>query len=362
MSEKLRGVSKGSLVIRIAVALLVMAVIGMGVRSKFRKKTVEQVEEAPERVVDVRTMVVAVRQLADTVQLPGVLEPRQDVHVANEKPGRIVEMAVELGDSVKQGDLLWRVNDDTRAAVVKRAEVEAAEAEKEWKRLESLRESGAVSIRDLGAARRARDIADAARAEAVAHMAKCTIRSPIDGTVEERFADLGEHPAEGQVVLRVVDTRRLKLVVDVPEQDVLSMSLGDPVSFVLSSLSGRTFEGPVTFVSEVGRPGSNVFNVEIEVDNAAGELKAGMIASARLVRSARDGVIAVPLSAVVPEKGEHVVFVVEEGHAVRRTVQLHAIQDQFAVLEGGLREGETLVVEGQRGLQDGRQVKEDATE
>ena len=367
MIEYIKQLRAGSLIIWGVVLLIVAAIVAVGVFSPIGKRREPAGEEpaagavAEGRVIDVRTQVVETRTLADVIQLPAVLDPWADLHVAAEKPGRITEMPVQRGDAVKQGDLLWRANDRTWAAVVRRAGIEAAEAEKEWKRFEALRETGAVSESDFDAVRKRRDLAAAALEEAQAHLAQCEVRSPITGTVEDRVMEVGEHAAEGQIVLRLVDTRRLKLALDVPEQDVLALKVGDTVAFTLSAFPGRTFEGRVGFVSGVGMPGSNAFRAEIEVDNAAGELKAGMIASARLVRSTRDDVVAVPLSVVVPERGEHVVFVVEDGRAVRRTVKLHAIQDQLAVLESGLEPGERVVVEGQRRLQDGRRIAEDGT-
>lgn len=364
MIERIKRLSLGSLMIWGVVLVLTLAVLGLGAWSSVRKRKAigrAAAEAAPEeRIVEVRTEVVATRSLADIIELPGVLKPWSDILAAAEAGGRIVEMPVARGDRVAGGDLLWRADDRVWAAASRRAAIEAAEAEKEWKRFESLAKSGAVSDSDLDAVRKARDLTAAALDEAQALLAKCEVRSPIAGTVEARLMEIGEYPAEGQVVLRVVDTSRLKLVLDVPEQNVLSLKVGGTVSFTVATARGRTFDGTVRFVSDVGQPESNSFSAEIEVNNAAGDLKAGMIAAARLQGESRDGVIAVPLAAVVPEKGEHVVFVVEDERAVRRTVKLHAIQDQLAILESGLRAGETLVVEGQRHLADGRKVQKEA--
>ena len=103
---------------------------------------------------------------------------------------------------------------------------------------------------------------------------------------------------------------------------------------------------------------SNSFLVELAVDNADGALKAGMIAQVALVRRERAGAIVVPLAAIVPRKGEHYVFAVENGHAVRKRVQIAALVGSEAVLESGVAAGDQIVVEGHRGLQDGLPIEE----
>jgi len=77
------------------------------------------------------------------------------------------------------------------------------------------------------------------------------------------------------------------------------------------------------------------------------------------MRALREGAIAVPLAAVIPRRGEHMVYVVENGVAVRRVVGLDSLAGQEAVINRGLQPGERLVVEGHRGLQDGVAVRED---
>jgi multidrug efflux pump subunit AcrA (membrane-fusion protein) len=85
-------------------------------------------------------------------------------------------------------------------------------------------------------------------------------------------------------------------------------------------------------------------------------LRAGMIAEVALVRGVAEQAIVLPLAAVVPHKGDYVVFVVEDGHAVRRLVRIDSFVGHEAVIRSGLSAGERVVIEGQRTLQDGMPV------
>lgn len=360
MKLNLRKIRKDALIIWGCVAGVVLLGVLFAFLARIKsereaQETLEKARQAEDVGVEVVVTRVKATQVSDVVRLPGVLEPWSDVMIAAEKAGRIVEMPAELGDRVEVGDVLLRVDDDIWAAIARRAEVEAVQARNEWRRYEGLARTGAVSESELDAVRKARDLSEAALDEAQSHLDDCTVRSPVNGVVESRFLEPGEFPAEGQAVLRVVDTRRLKLIVEVPEKDVTALRVGARIGFTLAALGNRGFSGVVRFVSDAAMEGSNAFRTEIEVDNADGAIKAGMIASVRLEHDPVEA-ISVPLSAVVPDKGEHVVYVVEDGRAVRSRVRLRDILDERAVIEEGLNEGETLVLEGQRKLQDGQGV------
>jgi len=153
--------------------------------------------------------------------------------------------------------------------------------------------------------------------------------------------------------LRVVDISKVKLVIDIPERDVLCIAKGDDVSFRLSAYPGRTFKGEVSSISVASDRGRNSFRAEAVVENQDRVLRGGMIANAVLKRRLRNNVIVLPLSAVVPLKGEHVVFTVKNRRARKCVVKIDSISDQHALISSGIKDGDLVVVEGQRSLEDG---------
>ena len=105
---------------------------------------------------------------------------------------------------------------------------------------------------------------------------------------------------------------------------------------------------------------TSAFRVEAVVANPAGELKPGMIASVQFKRGARDGAIVIPLAAVVPARGEHVVFVAKDDRAERRVVRIAAIAGQSAVIESGVDAGDEVIIRGHRALIDGALIQRDS--
>ena len=322
------------------------------------KKPPEKTEAEPEKPVAVRTLAIEPRTVEDALLLPARVEPLQEAHLGAERAGRVVELPVDKGQAVEAGQVLLRLDDRLWAAAVRRAEIEARDAERDLRRWKELEKTGAVSGSEYESVQRRQESAEIALDEARTMLAQCAVRAPFAGVVVDRLVEEGDYANEGQAVLRLIRLDRAKLLFDVPEQDIGALQVGQRKTFTLAALPGREFAGEIAFVSSQAERESNSFPVELAVDNADGALKAGMIAQVSLVRRERAGAVVVPLAAVVPRKGEHFVFAVENGHAVRKRVQIAALIGAEAVLESGVAAGERIVVEGHRGLQDGMAVAE----
>jgi membrane fusion protein (multidrug efflux system) len=277
--------------------------------------------------------------------------------LAAEKGGRVVELKVEKGDRVEAGQLLLRVDNRKWHDYLKQAEVESREAEKAYARFEELRKTGAVSDTDFDNVMRRRDLAAATLDEAMVNVEQCDVVSPFSGIVDDRYIELGEFANEGARVLEVVDIDTVKVVVDVPEQDVLSLEEGLEMGFVVGAYPDRTFTGKVRFVSVATRPGRNSFQAEILAENSERELRGGMIATVRVVRGVVKDAVVVPLTAVVPQRGDHVVYAVSGDRARQRIVRIDRIVGGEAVISSGLQAGEKVVIAGQRRLHDGELIK-----
>ncbi len=334
--------------------LALMAVIAVR-RARAGQAAPAAVEE--ERAVDVRVMTVEPRRVPDRVTLPATLEAWQDVLVAAEKGGRVVDVPADKGDRVQAGDLLLQLDARQWEALADQARIERADAGRTLGRYDELRQTGAVSDSDYDAVRRRFDLADNALTQALVHVSQCVVRSPIDGRVDDRLVEPGEFPAEGAPVFRVVDVSRLKLALEVPERDVSRLIPGMPVTFRLTAGGDAAGTGTIRFVAAAALPQSHAYRVEAEVDNSDGRLRPGMIAAVTLERGLLEDALLVPLAAVVPERGQHVVYLVRDGRAVRRVVVIGAILGDAALLGSGVEPGDRLVTEGQRTLQDGRRVR-----
>ena len=308
-------------------------------------------------------MVLEPQPVADTVDIPGRLDPWQSAILAAEQEGRVFDILVEQGDVVKKGQALLELDSRLWQEAEKKADLAIQETEKDWARWTELKKTGAVSVNDYEDIETAKDRAVIALNEARVMVSQCRVASPFDGVINARLIEEGEYANKGAAVLQVVDTGRIKLKLNVPERDIMRIQPGQAVPFAVPAYPGVVFTGEVTFVAAVASPDSNTFALEARVDNTDGRLKGGMIAQVTLTRGVREQALTVPLAAIVPKKGEHVVFLVKDQRAERRVVQIDALVGADAVVVGGLQAGDEIVIEGQRTLQDGAllDVRRDAT-
>jgi membrane fusion protein, multidrug efflux system len=342
-------------------AMLLIAVIGLclaGIVLLAAFRRTRPVPEAPpEQKTIVTTLTAEARAMDDIVVLPGRIAAAKDLWVAVEQSGRVEEMAADEGEAVRAGDVLLRVDDRLWKAALERAELQAQDARRDLRRMTELRDSGAVSGSDLESVTTRAALAEIALRDTRVQWERCAPTAPFDGTVEERRVSRGEYVQPGMPVFRLVAADRVKILFDAPERDVSAIRTNAVFRFRLPSAPAQRFEGTVRRVATVGKRINHAFEVELTADNPAGLIRPGMIAEVEVKRGTIDDAVILPLQAIVPSKGEMVVFVVEEGRALRRIVRLGAILDAHAVVREGIRAGDEVVLEGNRAVVDGTAVQ-----
>lgn len=339
----------GILILSIVVVIVLMA----------SKKPAKQSEAPPERATPVKVMLMKPRSITDSVSLPGRVESFEDIEISTERAGRIVEVRVKKGDLVTKGQILLRLDDSVWQVNKQRAEIEKREAEKDAARWQELKKTGAVSDSEYDNVIARRDLAAAGLESAVVEIWHCEVRSPIDGIVDDSYVDDGEYAREGMAVFRIVSTKMVKVIVSVPERDVLAVKAGDVMKFGVSTISDNVFTGRVSFISSQADRQSNSFNMELIAENMDGILKGGMIAEVKVIRGEREGAMIIPLAAIIPRKGKHIVFVANKDRAVASVVNIDLKTGFEAVISSGINEGDNVIVDGHRGLADGSLIKVD---
>lgn len=339
----------GTILLWGAVALIVTGMVCL-VLVQPQKSSLPPPAEKP---VVTRALTLSARSVTDLVVLTGRIEPLREATLAVEQEGVIAERAVDKGDRVTAGQLLLRSDPRLWQTAVAQAAIAQTDAERDLRRWQELRRTGAVSDSDYDAVTSRYASAEVVLDEARVRLLQCDVRAPFGGVIDARWVERGEFAARGREAFRLVDVAQVKLRFAVPERDVRYVRTGVPVEFTVAADPSATHTGRVTFIATVASQQSNTFDVELTADNPGGRLRPGMLADVRLVRRVIETGTVVPLAAVVPRKGEHVVYVEQDGRAVRRVVQMVVIMGDEAVLSSGVAIGDRVIVEGQRTLQDG---------
>jgi membrane fusion protein (multidrug efflux system) len=341
-----------SILFPLTLGAIVVGIVFLAISPK-PSKPIPIVVEAPTAV---RVQAARATSLPDIVELTGRLAPDEAALLATEKPGLVRKIHVDKGVRVKKNDLLLELDSTLWTTAARKAELALADVERELARWKELAASGAVAASDLDRLQTQRDLAVETVAEARANVDKCLVRSPADGWIDQRLLSEGEFAPEGAAAYRFVKLNPINVQFDLPERDVRALALDMALAFTLDD--GQTARtGTVSFVARAASPENNAFRVELTVPNTDEALKPGMIARIAVTRRQFEHAIVAPLSAIVPHKDVHVVYVARDGKAVRRIVKLGGLLGEGAIIEDGLQEGDEIIVEGNRTLSDGTAVK-----
>ncbi len=276
--------------------------------------------------------------------------------------------------------------DPTRVAEVGSARVALELAEKELRRFERLIETGDVSRSSYDQQRARRDqlreqyeaaltvarqnyagvetaqaAADAARtqiAQARKAIADAVVTAPISGYVAERPADLGEYVATSSRIATIVRTNPLRVRIDIPEQVVSSIQVGQSVSVTVSSYPDRSFAGRVHHIAPNVTANSRTMTVEAQVENVGDALKPGQFATVRILLPESTPAVLVPARAVRTESGTSYVFVIKDGRAEQRIVQLGQAEGDLVEIKSGVVADELVATSGVETLSDGLAVRQ----
>jgi membrane fusion protein (multidrug efflux system) len=209
---------------------------------------------------------------------------------------------------------------------------------------------------DHAAARSRIESAAAALEEARLWLRRSEILSPIDGAVSAAFHEQGEIVEANKPLFTLVATARVKAVFPLPERDASVFAPGMPAAVTVASLSPEPIAGKVALIGVAADQATSTYRMEIELSNADGRLKPGMLAKLRILRRVVDGAVTVPLFALIRSEGGTHAFVYESGAARRREVTAGILEGDRQQILSGLAAGDLLIVKGQRELEEGQKV------
>ena len=357
------------------------------------------------------TVKVAIEQVKKTpiveaVTANGKIQPEKEVKISPDVSGEIVELHVKEGDFVQKGVLLFRIKPEIyvsareRAAAAvnsskaRQAQVEAQliQAELSYNRNKKLFDENTISKSDFEQAESQYKVAkaekesalysvkssEASLREANENLVKTTVYSPMTGTISSLSVELGERVIgatmmTGTEVLRVADLNRMEVVVEVNENDIIRVKLGDTAKVEVDAYLDRAFKGVVTEIANSAKTttitSDQVTNFEVRIlilresyadlvsEKNPSPFRPGMSASVDIFTSRKADILTVPIQAVTTrtdttkteaagaEDIRTLVFMSDGKYALARDVKT-GIQDNVNIeILSGLAEGDTVIVQ-----------------
>lgn len=365
------------------IAVVVIAIIVFQVFSKQRQKDTDV--QAVDKALPVTIAAVVQHEFREEISAVGTLKAREVSPLSPKVAGTVTGVLVDVGDRVKNGQVVIRLDRTNLDLAVKqvRAALAAAEAailqanaqferaEKDYIRATELLKERVIPQSRFDAVEAAfktaretvssvtaqRNQAKAALGSALEHLNDTDIRSPITGTVVERNVEIGQAVAPGVQLLRIVDQTSLKADIDLPEGDIGRVAIEATAMITVDSFPEEEFSGKVIVINPMVDRQTRTFRVRIQVPNQAGKLVDGMFAKVKLFMGKRR-TLSVPRDALqrLPGSGTYYVFVVDGKKAVKRTVQVGVIEEQLAEVRDGLAHGEKVVTSGAGRLRTGAEI------
>lgn len=287
--------------------------------------------------------------IVETVSATGKIQPEVEVKISSEVSGEIIALPIKEGQQVKKGDLLVRINPDlyesgvnrsvasmsTTKAGLSQADAQVKEAKSNYDRNQKLFEKGIISKSEWDRIVSAYEVAVANKqsayyqvqsasatvTEAKDNLGRTTIYAPADGTISLLNVELGERvlgtqQMTGTEILRIANLNNMEVEVDVNENDIVKVNIGDSAKIEVDAYLKREFKGIVTSISNsasTALTADQVTNFKVKVrilkesymDLLEGKpenfspFRPGMTATVDIITKRKENIVAVPISAVV---------------------------------------------------------------
>ncbi len=260
--------------ITIAIALwLASGHIGGGTKSYDNEQN-PNVASAPRTSVRIRHQTAV--EVTRNITVNGRTAPARIVELNAETDGRVVSIGVERGDRFDAGDVIVKLDQRDRRARLLQAEATVKQRELEFEARAKLMGNSYVSEAQLQEAKALLEAANTELTRARLDVDYMVIRAPFDGALQDRQVEVGDFVKLGDPIATIVDDRTLVVSASIAEYEAHFVRKGSPGTAKLAT--GQTVSGTIRYIAPVATEATRTFDVELEIDNADGLLRAGMTA------------------------------------------------------------------------------------
>lgn len=284
----------------------------------------------------------------------GRTAPARIVELNAETDGRVIGIGVERGDRFEAGDVIVKLDQRDRRARLAQAEATVKQRELEFEARAKLKGNSYVSEAQLQEAKALLEAAKAELTRARLDIDYMVIRAPFAGALQDRQVEVGDFVKLGDAVAVIVDDRTLIIKASIAEYEVHFVKKGGPGSAKLAT--GQTVTGTIRYIAPVANEATRTFDVELEIDNADGALRAGMTAELVIPAETIYAQKVSPSLLTLDDNGDLGIKVVNESGIVEFHAADIAMSSSDGVWIAGLPHSATIITVGQGFVNEGVMV------
>lgn len=313
-------------------------------------KTAEQPQAAEVRLPNVTIMAASYKDVPQSDVYTANVEAYAKNNIAPQSPSRIQKIFVEVGDFVRAGQIVAKMDEVS----LNQSKLSMANDSLEYSRIKKLYEQGGVSKSDFDAMELKYNVT---RSQYQNLLENTILRSPVSGVITARNYDQGDMYG-GSPIYVVEQITPVKLYVGISEMDYTRVKKNDTVTLTADALPGKTFTGRIARIYPTIDAATHTFTAEVNVANSDRLLRPGMYARVTVNFGSNHSIV-VPDDCVVKQQGSGVrsVFVLQNDNTVKEVVVTlgRHFGTEYEILSG-IAEGDNVVVKGQASLKNGSKV------
>ncbi len=301
--------------------------------------------------------------LKNTITLTGSILAYQQASIFARVGGYLEKIPVDIGDSVKRGQVLAVINYQDLQDQYQQANANFEYASIQYERAKKLIKKQLIAQNDLDMAKTNYDVTKAAKNLAALNLSYAVIRAPFSGYIASRYVDPGTLiPGSTQMVpanplLVLVDINTVKIMINIPEHSVADIHVGMPVTTVTDAYPKRIFNGRISRIAPALDPITRTMAAEVDIPNPGYLLKPGMFSKVNIVSEMHKNILVVPVSCIITQDDHKAVFVVSNGSARLVPIEEGIESDGMAEVKSGISLADEVVVQGEDTIHDGQKVK-----
>lgn len=332
--------------------LLILTITGC----QKEQNDVEKKQINNEKITPIRIITAIKSKFVSTRRVSGETIAFQDITISSQANGKVEQFNLSIGDYLKKDQIIAVIDKKMAQAQFNQALANYNLAKSTYDRQQILFDKKLISPQTFEQAKTQFDVAKASYNLAKIQIDNTQEAAPFSGIVAETFINQNELISIGRPLIRLVNIDKLKIIIELTEHDISSLSINDKVDIEIAAIK-KIVKGTVHKIGVAANKRNKTFPIEIVINNAKNTIKAGMLCSVTFIKETLDNVIVVPQDIILEEESSKGVFIVEDNLAKLKTVKIGAVEGHNVAIAEGLKAGEKVVVSGHKSIVNNQKVK-----